>query len=58
MIPKVIFLFGNLTLQNYYTLWFFPLIITGQQISKKIFVSEMNMLLMYLLAPMKVENGH
>jgi hypothetical protein len=31
---------------------------TGQQISKKIFVSVMNMLLIYLFASMKLEKGH
>jgi len=31
---------------------------TGQQISKKIFVSVMNMLLIYSFASMKLEKGH
>jgi len=31
---------------------------TGQQISKKLFVSVMNMLLIYLFASMKLEKGH
>jgi len=31
---------------------------TGQQISKKNFVSVMNMLLMYLFTFMKLEKGH
>jgi hypothetical protein len=31
---------------------------TGQQISNNFFVSVMNMLLIYLFASMKLENGH
>ena len=31
---------------------------TGQQISKKYFVSVMNMVLIYLFASMKLEKGH
>jgi len=31
---------------------------TGQQISKIVFVSVMNMLLIYLFASMKLEKGH
>jgi len=31
---------------------------TGQQISSIFFVSVMNMLLIYLFASMKLENGH
>jgi len=31
---------------------------TGQQITKKMFVSVMNMLLIYLFASMKLEKGH
>jgi branched-subunit amino acid transport protein AzlD len=31
---------------------------TGQQISKKMFVSVMNMLLIYFFAAMKLEKGH
>jgi len=31
---------------------------TGQQISKKLFVSVMNILLIYLFASVKLEKGH